>query len=355
MRNRLLGFSLAMILAAGAGATAVLRGIRRAQEQIVKESGRMKAFEFSPAPSESPFRDVAEVLDGLEKAKTAMRAMGKYAPIELVRRLYQENSEPVLGGDAMEISILFTDIKDFTSYSESLDPDDLAAALGRYLEVMTRIIQQESRGTIDKYIGDAIMALWNAPEPAANHALLACEAALRCRAAGEILSQSPEWHRWPAFETRFGLHLGTALVGHFGAPDRMNYTALGDAVNLASRLEGLNKLYGTSIIVSSAIAKSAADDFEFRLLDLVAVKGKTTAIEIYELLGRKGETTRCEAVIAYENAFAAYAARDFTGAIAMLVAHPADAPSAVLLRRCREYLEEPPPVDWHGVYMATGK
>ena len=115
----------------------------------------MNAFEFSPAPTASPFRDVSDVLEGLEKAKTAMRAMSKYVPIDLVRRLYRSKTEPVLGGELIEISIMFTDIKDFTAHSEQLAPNELAAALGRYLEVMARIIQQETGGTIDKFIGDA--------------------------------------------------------------------------------------------------------------------------------------------------------------------------------------------------------
>jgi len=355
MRSRLLGVSLAVILFVATGSSIVFRGIRRAQIRIIRESGKMKSFDFSPGSADSAFHDVGEVLEGLEKAKTAIRAMGKYAPIELVRRLYHENSEPVLGGEPMEISILFTDIKDFTSYSEQLDPNELATALGRYLEVMARIIQRETRGTIDKYIGDAIMALWNAPEPVSDHERMACEAALRCKEAGEALAKAPEWEGLPRFETRFGLHCETALVGHFGAPDRMNYTAIGDAVNLASRLEGLNKLYGTAIIVSRNIADRACDHFDFRLLDRVAVKGKVNAIEIYELLGSKCQGLRTEAVLAYETAFAAYAAGDFARAIPILEAHREDPPSAVLLRRCRDFMEDPPPADWGGVYSVSSK
>jgi len=355
MRSRLLGVSLAVILFVATGSSIVFRGIRRAQIRIVRESGKMKSFDFSPGSADSAFHDVGDVLEGLEKAKTAIRAMGKYAPIELVRRLYHENSEPVLGGEPMEISILFTDIKDFTSYSEQLDPNELATALGRYLEVMARIIQRETRGTIDKYIGDAIMALWNAPEPVSDHERMACEAALRCKEAGEALAKAPEWEGLPRFETRFGLHCEIALVGHFGAPDRMNYTAIGDAVNLASRLEGLNKLYGTAIIVSRNIADRACDHFDFRLLDRVAVKGKVNAIEIYELLGIKCQGLRTEAVLAYETAFAAYAAGDFARAVPILEAHREDPPSAVLLRRCRDFMEDPPPADWGGVYSVSSK
>jgi adenylate cyclase len=356
IRNRLLGISLGLVVLVVAAGGFILRAVRRAQAQIVAESAKMNAFEFSPAPTASAFRDVSEILEGLEKAKAAMRAMGKYAPIDLVRRLYREKSEPVLGGEEKEISIMFTDIKDFTTLSEQLAPNELAAALGRYLEVMARIIQQETRGTIDKYIGDAIMTLWNAPEPVAEHALMACRAALRCRDAGRALAQAPEWRGLPPFETRFGLHRDTALVGHFGAPDRMNYTAIGDAINLASRLEGLNKQYGTTIIASERIVESAGAHFAFRLLDLVAVKGKNEAIKIYELLGELGaDSARAEVVTAYEEAFAAYLARDFSKAIAILERQNGDEPSQVLCARCRALLREPPPADWRGVYVSKSK
>ena len=355
LRDRMLAVSLSIIVLVIAGGGLTLRAIKRGQSQIAGESMKMNRFEFEPAPTDSAFRDVSEVLESFEKGKTAMRAMGRYVPVDLVRRLYREKSEPVLGGEDVELTIMFTDIKDFTSFSEQLPPDRLAAALGRYLDVMTRIIQQETRGTIDKYIGDAIMALWNVPEPVPDHPRLACEAALRCREAGRALSQSPDWQGLPPFETRFGLHTETALVGHFGAHDRMNYTAIGDAVNLASRLESLNKQYGTSIIASERIVEKTRDAFDFRLLDLVAVKGKSQAVKIYELLGAKGSGARHETTEAYERAFAAYLARDFTGAIALLESQSADAPSLILLNRCRAFLEDHPPEDWTGVHVSTSK
>ena len=356
IRDHLLAVSLGIMAVLIAAGGFILRGVKRALAQIVKESLRMNAFEFSPAPTASPLRDVSDVLESLEKAKTAMRAMSKYVPIDLVRRLYRSKTEPVLGGELIEISIMFTDIKDFTAHSEQLAPNELAAALGRYLDVMARIIQQETGGTIDKFIGDAIMTFWNAPEPVAEHARMACLAALRCREAGRLLSQSPDWRGLPPFETRFGLHQEKALVGHFGAPDRMNYTAMGDAVNVASRLEGLNKQYGTSIIASDRIFEGARAHFDFRLLDWVAVKGKADAIKIYELLGTKGEGSEIhETVAAYETAFEAYAARDFDRAVTILEQNAGDAPSNILIKRCRAFQQTPPPADWRGVYTSMSK
>lgn len=356
MRDRLLVISLGIIVTLVAGGGLVLRGVKRAQAQIRKESLKMNAFEFSPAPTASAFRDVSEVLESLESAKAAMRALGKYVPINLVRRLYCEKREPTLGGEDHEVTLMFTDIVGFTSLAEQLPPNQLAAALGRYLAVMAHIIQQETRGTIDKFIGDAIMAVWNVPEPVPDHARLACVAALRCRDAVRELAQSPEWAGLPSFETRFGLHRDVALVGHFGAPDRMDYTALGDAVNLASRLEGLNKQYGTAIIVSENIVMQTREHFAFRRLDRVAVKGKTQAVEIFELLGHRADDHPLrETAVHYERAFELYLARDFTAAAAILGKQTADAPSTVLLERCRVLMETPPGADWNGVAIAQSK
>ncbi len=209
---------------------------------------------------------------------------------------------------------------------------------------MAGIIHRDFRGTIDKYIGDAIMTIWNAPEREPDHARLACLAALHCRDAAHALSRSEGWRGLPPFETRFGLHRDTAMVGHFGSPDRLSYTAIGDAVNLASRLEGQNKQYGTAILVSESI-REAAGDFEYRLLDWVAVKGKSNAIKIYELLAQRAradEPARAF-VTRYEQAFALYVGRDFTGALRLLEMQADDPPSVVLAERCREFLAEPPP------------
>ncbi len=356
IRDQLLGISLVTMALLLAGGGFILRRVQRAHSQIVRESLTMNAFEFSPSSTEAPFRDISEVLESLETAKTAMRAMSKYVPVDLVRRLYRSKTEPVLGAELTQIALMFSDIQDFTAHSERLEPNELANALGSYLQLLVGIIQRETGGTIDKFIGDAIMAFWNAPEPVVDPARMACLAALRCRAASHALSASPAWRGRPAFETRFGLHQGQAQVGHFGAPDRLNYTAIGDAVNLASRLEGLNKQYGTAIIASAPVFAATRAEFDFRLLDRVAVKGKTDAIEVYELLGEKG-TARAmqQTVAAYEKALAAYMGRKFAEAMNILAAQPNDLPSCVLHARCREFQQTPPPSDWNGAFVSMSK
>jgi len=226
--------------------------------------------------------------------------------------------------------------------------------LGRYLQVMAETIQSE-KGTIDKYIGDAVMTFWNAPEAVAGHEILACRAALRSQEALRELYDSPLWGNAPRFETRFGLHRCSATVGHFGAPDRLNYTAIGDGINLTSRLEGLNKYYGTHIIASECIYAVAKDVFDFRLLDCVAVKGKTEGIVIYELVAeRLAGVHRPKFMDRYEQAFALYQSGDFAAALNLFDLAKDDPPSRVMASRCREFLNTPP-LNWNGIHVFYSK
>ena len=331
----------------------IIRGVVRAESLILQEASKMNKFEFTPGHHASYLSDVEEVLSGLERAKTAMRAMSKYVPVNLVRQLYKGGQEPVLGGKSSELSVLFTDIRSFTSISEQIPPDELAEILGKYLQVMAGVIQHEN-ATIDKFIGDSVMAFWNAPEEVADHELCACRATLHCRQAVQELYASDAWGNAPRFETRFGLHSCQASVGHFGAPDRFNYTAIGDGVNLTSRLEGLNKYYGTWIIASETIYQATKDHFEFRLLDRVAVKGKTKEITIYELVSEKNGVPRPACMECYEQAFSCYQRADFRGALALLETQLHDAPSQVLAQRCRAFAAQLP-ADWNGIHVFDAK
>ncbi len=159
---------------------------------------------------------------------------------------------------------------------------------GQYFAALASEIERHE-GIIDKFIGDAVMAIWNAPVKTQDHPLKACRAAWSCVEALERLFDHPTWEGHPKFPTRFGLHSDEVLIGHFGAPQRMDYTSLGDGVNLAARLEGLNKQYGTRILVSQSVYEVARQEFRFRRLDRVAVKGKTRGVEVYELLGPLGQ------------------------------------------------------------------
>jgi adenylate cyclase len=346
------GGTLGLVLGIGALTLGV---IRRGLRAVTRTTTRMRAFDFSPESGGSQIREIDDVARGLERAKTVARAMGKYVPLDLVRRLYESNEEPTLGGELSPLSIFFSDIEGFTSLSERLSPDALSQRLGLYLERMTVAITATS-GTIDKYIGDAVMAFWNAPAKVEDHAARACEAVLSCKAALAELYASPHWEGLPALVTRFGVHRADVLVGHFGAPTRLSYTALGDGVNLAARLEPLCKQYGVTALVSETVVEEAKEAFLFRRIDRVAVKGKARGIDVYELLGRRDQhPAGLEEARVYEAAFALYLSRDFAGAMKLLEGLPDDAPSKVLRSRCTKLKDAPPPEGWDGVHVASTK
>jgi adenylate cyclase len=272
-----------------------------------------------------------------------------------VRELYESNREPELGGALREATVLFSDIRGFTAIAERLSPADLARALGCYFDRMTRAIQA-TRGIVDKFIGDSVMALWNVPGLCPGHPAAACRAALACIRETETLYASPDWRGLPPLVTRFGIHVDTVFVGHFGAPSRLSYTALGDGVNLASRLEELCKQYGVVTLVSDAVEERARDEIAFRLVDRVVVKGKTTAVTVYEILSAVNEPIENDAAVrAYERAFEAYARRAFSEALALLQSSENDGPSRVLADRCARYIEHPPPPEWDGTFHADHK
>jgi adenylate cyclase len=355
LRDRFLAALLVVILVVLAGGWGLLRRVRTSLASVREVTARMRRFDFAPSPVQSPLRELAEVLGGLERAKTSVRALGKYVSVELVRQLYDANREPELGGEPATLSLLFSDIEGFTTLSERLAPDELARVLGRYLEAMTRGVRSTG-GTVDKFIGDAVMAFWNAPTPCDDHAERACRAVLACRKATADLYGSQAWGALPPLFTRFGIHTARVLVGHFGAPDRISYTALGDGVNLAARLEGLCKQYGLAVLASEATVRAVGPSFAFRLVDRVAVKGKRESIHVYELLGLAGA---CDAEMAtaaaYERAMAAYFAGDFAEALERFAVLREDAPSRVIAERCRAMLARPPGEPWDGVYVATSK
>jgi adenylate cyclase len=219
--------------------------------------------------------------------------------------------------------------------------------------VMTNAVHAHS-GVVDKFIGDAVMALWNAPTPTPGHAEKACRAALACVDATARLYASPAWEGLPPLVTRFGIHRDNVMVGHFGAPDRMSFTALGDGVNLAARLESLCKQYGVTILVSQAVVDEARHAFVFRAVDVVAVKGKTQGVRVYELLGPVGMAVPPQMAV-HQAALAAYLRRDFPTAHRLLAAQLQDGPSHVLSERCAYLTSHPPAAEWDGVWVATSK
>ena len=355
LRDRFLvayGVVSALILVGGLFA---VRTFRRGLRLVLETTSRMRHFDFTPTHGATSLGDVQEVMDGLERAKTVVRTMGKYLPLDVVRELFDENREPILGGEPRELTLMFTDIQGFTRLSEQLTPAELTRVLGLYFETLASAITG-SGGTIDKFIGDSIMAFWNAPGACLDHPAAACRAVLSCLEATRRLYASEAWGGRAPLHTRFGVNTDRALVGHFGAPSRLSYTAMGDAVNVAARLESLCKQYGVAVLVSDAVELGAREQYVFRRVDVVTVVGKTRAIGVYELLGARGEELPdLPARRAYERAFERYLARDFPAARALFAALAGDGPSVVMAERCARYEASPPPPGWDGSFHADLK
>jgi adenylate cyclase len=259
-----------------------------------------------------------------------------------------------------EITIMFSDIRNFTSISEALDAQDLALLLNRYLADMTRIIFS-TKGTLDKYIGDAVMAFWGAPFEEGDHPVRACHTALAMMKRVAELREEWQAAGRPRLDIGIGLNTGHVSVGNMGSQLRYGYTAMGDAVNLSSRLEGLNKEYGTHILIGSATFEAARNaGFLFRELDLIRVKGKLQPVTIYELVAHIDAAAEHEERL---NAFAlardSYLRREWLEAQKMfqqvLDRWPDDGPSRAYWKRCQDYLFEAPTVNWDGVFVMTHK
>ena len=352
-RNVLIGGLL--MLAALVLSRLLARWIATTLQLLVTESARIRALQLDRSEgSTARFQEVADVIDAFEDMKTGLRSFQRYMPIKLVRVLLEEQIEPELGGVDRQISLYFSDVADFTTISERLGPRKMAERLGDYLGVLSTTIQERD-GTVVQFVGDEVMAMWGAPVPVPAHADRACETALCVQEAIGNLWTIDDTH--PDMVTRIGLHTATVVVGHFGARDRMYYGAIGDGVNLASRLESANKQYGTAILASDATrALVDPDSFVFRLIDRITAKGKKKATTIFELVGRQGEVSASvlSAIQTYEAAFEHYQARQWSEAIALLNAL-SDPPAAVLRDRCAHYVQHPPPEDWSGIYAMTTK
>ena len=235
-------------------------------------------------PVTSYIKEIHELGGTMNLAQRAIWSFAHFVPKEIVRGLIDNSISTRLGGAKQEITLVFTDVKGFTTIAESADPDVLMHQTSRYFSVLTEAFLAEG-GTVDKFIGDAVMVFWNAPNPQADHVARACRAALAAKAAGERLNAEFEADGLKPFFTRFGIHVGEAVVGNVGSTERMNYTALGNTVNLAARLEGLNKEFGTTILVSEDVYRRVADLFKFRALNAVVAKGMTKETRVFELTG----------------------------------------------------------------------
>ena len=305
-----------------------------------------------------------------ERERAEIRgAFGMYLSPDLVEQLARNPGLLQLGGELREITVMFTDVRGFTTISEQFDPHGLTRFMNRFLTPMTDLILGR-KGTIDKYMGDAIMAFWNAPLPVERHAALACDAALAMQAQLRVLNE--EWKKEAETEGRkhipvnigVGLNTGPASVGNFGSTQRFTYSCLGDDVNLASRLEGQCKTYGVGIIIGRK-TREEVEDYATLELDLITVKGKTEPERIYALLGDSelAKAPALAALVAQQAAFLElYRSGAFAEALEMIDACQAAADAAgwrqtyyEMMRGRLDDLIDDSPVDWKGVYVAKDK
>jgi len=304
--------------------------------------------------------EIDQLGKSVEDMKSSLRSFKKYVPSELVKRLLSSGKEAKLGGSRKNLTVYFSDIKNFMTISEKLKPEELVKTLSDYLGEMSTNIQNFS-GTVDKYIGDAIMAFWGAPIHQSEHALLACRAALTNNDALVELHKKWKSEDKICFEARIGINTGEMIVGNIGSHARFDYTVIGDAVNLASRLEMLNKYYKTKIIISESTYSLVKDNLICRPLDKVSVKGKENNIIIYELLAEEGKSDKHldDIVLHTTEGFHSYLRQDWKKSYMhyteSLKLDSNDGISNIMIERINIYKNSCLPKNWNGIFEMETK
>jgi adenylate cyclase len=286
------------------------------------------------------------------------RDFQSYVSPRVVEKILANPDALSLKGERKMLTMFFMDFAGFTSMSELLDPLELVALISEYHnEAAEEIFTTE--GTIDKYMGDAIMAFWNDPIEQEDHPLRACTTAVNAQKRLRQMAIKMKERGLPEMRARIGINTGVATVGNMGAKHQVGYTVIGDEVNLASRLEGVNKEFGTEIIISEGTCTPAREKIEVRELALIKVKGKKVPVRIFELMGLKGEVPpeRLERARRFEEAFAEFRARRFDGARERFrsLSQQGDKASAIYAEVCERYRTDPPPADWDGSYQMEHK
>jgi adenylate cyclase len=295
-----------------------------------------------------------------ERHKRAIRrAFQYYLHPAVVEQVAQHPEQLALGGHTAELTVLFSDIRGFSSFAEGLAPEALVQLLNDYFSAMTQAVFQH-QGMVDKYIGDAIMAVYGAPVATPEHAYLACCTALQMLALLPPLQAQWQARSLPIIDVGIGIHTGEMVVGNMGSTTRFNYTVMGDAVNLGARLEGANKTFGTHILISDTTWEHVHERLATRELDVICVKGKAQPTRIYELLGTLPlPPAHALMVERFQAGLQAYRARQWSAALdcfhAVLCILPDDAPSQMYVQRCALLQAFPPGDDWDGVYSMPTK
>ena len=296
------------------------------------------------------------------KQKVLIKGMfSHYVNPTIVDELVADPGKLRLGGERRDMTVLFSDIENFTRISEKVSPEYLVQILNEYLNMMTAIIFANG-GTLDKYEGDAILAFWGAPIPQTDHALRACRAAIEMQHSLDGLRSLWMKEGKPQFHVRIGINTGEMIVGNMGGTSRFDYTVIGDSVNLGSRLEGANRGYGTGIMMSDHTFHAVQKEVVARELDMLIVAGKTEPIRVYELIGMKNDSLDAEMIKCLEfyiEGLRLYRQREWQKAIATfrqgLTHQPHDRPSQLYIERSQTYIASPPPPEWNGVVVLESK
>lgn len=331
-------------------------------KKLEQETHYIKNFNLEARPRIlSRIKEVIELSNGLQSMKIGLRSFQKYVPASLVRKLIQVGEDVRIGGVKRQLVVFFSDINNFTAITEKAETNQLVQQVCEYFDAFSHVITVD-KGTIDKYIGDSLMAFWGAPLPVSHPCVHAARATLACYQ--EAITLNARWVKEgkPALLTRFGLHYGDTIVGNIGSSERLNYTALGDTVNIASRLVGANKVYGTVILVSETIYTEIKDQFQLRFVDQLMLKGKVESLKIYELLAESKQSILfdidkyrqvfAEAFLLYEQQKWSEAIKKFSECLEI---YPEDTLALTFMTRCHQFMSNPPSPTWDGVWRLSEK
>lgn len=366
--NRNILFIAILITILGMALVSTYAGwITRPISRLVEEIKKIQDFDLSgDVDVRSGTREILALANAVKTMKSALDTFGRFVPKSLVREIISTGQPLEIGGQSRFLTIMFTDIQSFSAMAEREPTRQLMQHLSEHFQAITTAVNT-NHGTIDKFIGDSVMAFWGAPVWHDDHVYEGCLSALMAQRSLDALNRTWEQECGRGFHVRFGLHADAVLVGNVGAKERISYSVLGDGVNLASRLEGVNKVYGTQICTSHTVYKEAGERCLFRPLDMVAVQGRRGGIIVYELLATIGnghpdyQASEQQRAISEKTfaAFYAFQERRWDEAIELYLAvqaiDPDDRIAAMFVSRCRELKADPPPTDWSGVYALKSK
>jgi adenylate cyclase len=344
---------MAGALAVAVGMVTILsRKYSRPLQALVAQSERIQNLNLErQAHAPSRLVEVESLAQAQERMCCALESFARYVPIGVVRELLRRGAAARLGGQTEVLTVMFSDMEGFTALAEAMSPEVLTNYLAEYFETVERVLDRH-QATIDKFIGDSILAFWGAPVPNPDHARAAVLALLEAEDALDDFFVRASARGKPRLRTRFGLATGPVVVGNIGAPDRLNYSVIGNTVNLASRLEGLNRFYGTAVLASGSLVHVAGEGLVWRRVDRVVVKGQTQPVDIFEPLGQTGQVPAQtqEKKSVYESALDLLQIRQFQEALRLLHGpgrpFEKDLSFQRLAERCEHLLHEPPPPDW---------